>query len=137
MEMDRGMELEGFTQYTNAIIRTDEKMDGKDDTFNIKSFLSDEDYQIYLDYIAHENPISLLFRAKLIKETYDLDPSLDWDINWNTLDVVIHNSDKYATYRLIIYVNLNYLNSKKLERYYPKTDQQTIDPATKHGYDIK
>lgn len=134
MGIDRNMELEGFSQYTNAIIRTDKDKDGQDDSFNIKPFLSEEDYQIYLDYLAHENPATLLFRAKLIKETYDLDPSLDWDINWNTLDITIHNSDPYATYRLIIYVNLNYLNSKKLEKYYPKTDQQTIDPATKHGY---
>ena len=59
---------------------------------------------------------------------------MSWSVDWNKMEVTIHNSDKYASYRFILYVNLNYLNGKKLAQNYDKTDQQTIDPGTKHGY---
>ena len=73
---------------------------------------------------------------KLFKERYDLDKEVLWDIDWNKLTVTIHNSDMYASYRFVLYVNLNYLNSKKLDTSYPKKDQQTIDSKTNHGYDM-
>lgn len=135
-DVDKDMLLKGFSQYANAIIRTDEANDGKDDTFDFRQFLSDEDYQIYLDYLANGNPADLLFSIKLFKERYDLDKEVVWDVNWNKLTVTIHNSDKFASYRFILYVNLNYLNSKKLDKTYPKNDQQTIDSKTNHGYNI-
>ena len=135
-DVDKDMVLKGFTQYTNAIIRTDDANDGKDDTFDFRQFLSDEDYQIYLDYLANGNPADLLFTIKLFKERYDLDKEVSWDVDWNKLTVTIHNSDKFASYRFILYVNLNYLNSKKLETSYPKKDQQTIESNTNHGYNI-
>lgn len=128
--------LKGFTQYSNSIIKTDKEHDGKDDTFSIKDIFEDEDYQVCLDYMAHENPITLLFDIKLVKENYDIDPEIDYDIDWHNMKITIHKSDKYATYRLILYVNLNLLNSRKLELNYQKTDQQTIDSSTNHGYNM-
>lgn len=133
---DNEFYLKGFTQYSNSIIRTEAANDGKDDSFSFRSCFDQEDYQVCLDYMAHENPITLLFDVKLVKENYDLDPDVDWDINWSTLTVTIHNSDKFATYRFIMYVNLNLLNSRKLETNYQKTDQQTLDPKTNHGYNL-
>lgn len=133
-DVDKDMLLKGFSQYTNAIIKTDESNDGKDDSFSFREFLSDDDYQVYLDYLANSNPADLLFSIKLFKERYDLDKEVSWSVDWNRLTVTIHNSDKFASYRFILYVNLNFLNSKKLEQKYEKSDQQSIDPDTKHGY---
>lgn len=136
-DMDKAMELSGFTQYCNVVIKTDNDKDGKDDEFSIREFLPDEDYQVYIDYLAHGNPIELLFRAKVIKERADLDNSMDYEVDWQNLKVTIHNSDKFAMYRFIMYVNPAFLMEKRLKYGYDKTDQQTIESDTKHGYKVE
>ena len=126
----------GFRKYSSSIIKTDKKLEGKDDTVNIKCLISPDDYQTYLNHLANENPIDILFRAVVIRNNLSMEADVDWDINWDTLDLTIHNTDPLSTYRVVIYANFNFLNNHKMYDMITKKDQQTIDPDTRIGYKL-
>lgn len=127
----------GFRRYSSSIIKTDKNKVGNDDTVNIKSLIGPDDYKAYLNHLANENPVDILFRVVVIRNNLSMEQKAEWDMNWDTMDLTIHNSDPYSTYRVILYANFNYLASHRLlEITSTKKDQQTTDSNTITGYDI-
>ena len=62
-----------------------------------------------------------IFRFRLLKNSTDLGTNCDteeslygteWDINWDSKQLIIHNTDPLMTYRIIIYANLVQFNAK-------------------------
>lgn len=133
---DVDLMAKGFKKYSSSMIKTDFKNKGKDDSVNLKCLISPEDYQTYLNHIANENPVDILFRVMVIRNNVSMERDVEWDMNWDTLDLTIHNSDVLSTYRVILYANFNYLNNHKLNNMLTKKDQQTIDSKTIIGYDV-
>ena len=79
--------------------------------------------------------MSILFQVKMAKGLDGEMTDTDFEIDWTRKLIIIHNSDKYATYRLNMYVNLAYLNNRIIELGYDdKTDQQTLDGKSINGY---
>ena len=124
----------GYHNYTSTIIKTDHSKNGMDDSVCIRSLIDIQDYQIYLKHIANGNSPEIIFKMLVIRNNLEMNKDVEWDMNWDTFTLTIHNSDKYSTYRVLIYANFNYLNNHRLEEIVRKNDQQTIDSNTVTGY---
>lgn len=57
----------------------------------------------------------------------------DFEINWTKYEMTIKESNPYMTYRFILYINLAYYNSFKINEI-TITDQQTLDGKSNTGY---
>ena len=128
---------EGYQAVISTMIKTDEDKNGKDDYVNIEYFLSAKTKVVLKNTIAQGQDPEILFKVKLLK---DLDGNVvepAFDMEWTNMILTIHNTDKYSTYRLVIYCNLAYLNNRLMELGYDDlTDQQNLSGKSKHGYDI-
>lgn len=118
---------DGFTFYTSTIIHTDETKDLEDDFVKLDDIIEPQHMKILNNFIRDGIPLNSIFRMKLLKDDmelpYDEDTekfpdALTWKIDWKKRQVNIYRSDKYATYRIIVYANMVSLNEKLIEMHY-------------------
>lgn len=135
-ELDVRLDKLGYKSMVSTMIKTDESKHTMDDTLDLRCFFSNPVEVVIDNTLAQDLDPGILFQVKLSKGL-DLEMSeAEFDMEWTTRTLTIHNSDKYATYRLNIYVNLAYLNNRLMEiGYADKTDQQTLSGDSIHGYD--
>lgn len=124
----------GYTKRTTNIIKTEDVNDGKDDVLDLSDVLDGYSQQIIRELVAHGSPISLLYEKIVIKDDAVIEEGKDYDIDWNTLRMTIHESDKFATYRLILYINLQFYNNHAVSEFTDSTDKQSIDGENGKGY---
>jgi hypothetical protein len=128
----------GFRPLGSSMIKTDENMHGKDDTVPLLSTLTPEVNMVLDNLLAQGMDPEILLRYKLYRSAEDEVSEADYNINWTKKILTIKNSNKYATYRLVAYVNLAYLNNRLMETEYDDlTDQQGMSHTSIHGYDTK
>jgi len=97
-----------FELYTTSLFKTD--MTNGDDTLEIYDvFTSAELHDLIRQHFASNIPISTFLEIQILK---DNTLSTDWDIDWNTCVLTIHNSDSESTYRLIVFINRLYVNER-------------------------
>ena len=113
--------MDGYTFYSSTIIQTDEENEHKDDSVSIKDLIPPDHMKVLDTFIKDGIPPETLFRFRLLENSRELmtncetSESNDWDIDWKTETLTIHNSDPMVTYRVIIYANLTMLNTRFAE----------------------
>lgn len=124
----------GYTKRTTNVIKTEDINDGKDDVLDLNSVLDGYSKEIIRGLVATGASVSVLYEKIMMKNDELMVEGKDYDIDWNTLRLTIHESDRYATYRLIFYINLQYYNNHIIEEFSPSTDKQSIDSPKGMGY---
>ena len=134
---DPVLEKLGFSPYATTMIKTDDDKHGKDDTVDLRVFFPNEVGNVINNTLAQELAVDqVLCKIKLFKDVDDIIAEADFNMEWTNMTLTIPNSDKYATYRLTIYINLAYLNNRLMELGYSDlTDQQNLEGGSIHGYD--
>jgi hypothetical protein len=123
----------GYTLYCSNIIKTDPKLEGKEDKLSIKPCIP-PDLKVVMDQIlAAGNDMQLLLIPRLIMNNIDGEFDSDFEINWSKYELTIKDSKPYMTYRFILYINLAYYNSFKINEI-TITDQQNLDGKSNTGY---
>jgi hypothetical protein len=136
-EEDAELARLGYRPLCTAMIKTEAKNHNQDDTVPLYSALTDEVLQVLDNILAQGLDPEILLRVKLFKSTDDLVSEAEYHIIWTNKMLIIKNSDKFATYRIVIYANLAYLNNRLMELNYSDiSDQQNLLGNSKHGYDM-
>lgn len=136
-EEDAELAKLGYRPLGTDMIKTDEDRNGKDDSIPLLSTLTPEIVMVLDNLLAQGLDPSILLRFKLFISEDMVVSEADYDVNWTDKLFIIKNSDMYATYRLVVYVNLAYLNNRLMELHYDdaSTDQMTLNGKSVHGYD--
>lgn len=103
---------DGYRLFTTSIIKTDEEQINKDDTLDIKPLFTEDIIAIIKQYNFSTMMEDILFRVQLLKNNVKLEFHKDYDVDWNRMELTIHNSQPSETYRLIIYGNMVLINQK-------------------------
>jgi carbamoylphosphate synthase large subunit len=106
--------FDGYKFYNSTICKTDADKDKLTDTLNIEPLLPEEVIKVIRQQNVNGISVDTIFKGILIKDSVTL-PNTEWSIDWNKLEVIINNSDKLATYRLVLYANMPYLSSKIID----------------------
>lgn len=126
----------GYRPLGTNMIKTDEDRHGQDDAISLLPILTPEIVMVLDNLLAQGQDPLILLRFKLFASENLVVSEADYDVNWTKKLFIIKNSDKYATYRLVVYINLSYLNNRLLDLdYNTSTDQQTMDHKSINGYD--
>lgn len=113
--------MDGFTFYSSTIVQTEECRQGRDEVIAMDDVIPSDHVAILRRIIDDGVQPETIFRFRLLKNAKDLgincetEESLfktEWDINWDSKQIIIHQSDPLMTYRIIIYANLVQLNAK-------------------------
>lgn len=123
----------GYTLYSSNIIKTEQQNEGKDDIFSITECIQPDLKKLMDNILANGNDMTLLLLPRLIMHDKDGEYLSDFEINWSKFEMTIKHSDPYKTYRFLLYINLAYYNSHKVEDI-SITDQQTLDGKSYTGY---
>lgn len=127
----------GFKVYGTNMIKTEPENHNKDDTLPILPIISPEINMVLDNLLAQDmEPESVLINFQLFKSEDEKVSASDFTVNWTVKTLTIKKSDKYATYRLVTYINLAYLNNRLMELDYKDiNDQQNMKSSSIHGYD--
>lgn len=125
----------GYRPMLTNLIKTEPALHGKDDSVNIRCFFEDNFITIMRNVVAQELDPRILIETKIYKDMDEQRTDADFTIDWGTFNITIHNTNKYATYRLVLFVNLAYLNNRLMELENTSTDQQTMSGGSINGYD--
>ena len=125
----------GYRPMLTNLIKTEPVLDGKDDSVNIMYLFENNFLTIMRNMISQELNPRILIEAKVYKDRDEQRTDADFAIDWTNFNLTIKNSDKYATYRLVLFVNLAYLNNRITELENMSTDQQNLSGGSVNGYD--
>lgn len=110
--------MDGYSFYSSTIIQTDEENAGKDDSVSIQELIPPDHMKALDTFVKDGVPPETLFRFRLLENSKEImtncetSETNDYDIDWKLEELTIHHSDPMVTYRVIIYANLNMLNSR-------------------------
>ena len=121
-------EANGMQLYGTTIFTSDAKPNQLEDRVDIKSVLDNDHMRVIRAHRAwNMNPDTLL-TAYVLKNNELLTPDKDYHIDWNRLELVVKNPDKWSTYRLILYFNYitvnEILNNSAYENNYDVNELQ-------------
>ena len=129
----------GYKPLLTNMIKTDPALNGKDETIGIAYFFDDDFKIIMRNMIAQELDPRILAECKIYKDRDEQITNADFTADWTNMSITIKDTDKYATYRLVIYVNLAYLNNRITELHADTMhgDQQNLTGGSVNGYDVR
>ena len=103
--------INGFVLYTTSIFNT-ETSSNKKEFLDISPLFESNMINIIQENAIYESNMNTLINLIIIKDNIPLVENTDWNINWQSLNLEIFNPDKYATYRLLVYLNMVHMNEK-------------------------
>lgn len=123
--------MDGFTFYSSTIVQSEEQNQGKDEIVNMEDIIPSDHLRVLSTLVNDGVPPETVFRFRLLQNSKDLGTNCEtmesgqheWDIDWDRLQIIIHNADMLMTYRIIIYANMIQLN----ERYGAMQDKTKKD----------
>ena len=130
---DNTLISQGYNRMSVFIIKSSPELDGKSDITSIATQFEPEAKEMINKLIATSGKPDLLFKTLVYCDNKLITDKTDYSIDWNRLMITINNTDKFATYRVVLYCNLNLYNSHKLDNM-NLTDQQTIRRDSTSGY---
>lgn len=87
------------------------RLEVEDDVLNLDQLFNDSIREALKYHKENGLPLLDLIDIKLRRQGQPLHESIDYDINWDTLDLTFKNQDTYHTYNIIVCVNVEYINS--------------------------
>lgn len=123
--------MDGFTFYSSTIVQSEEQNQGKDEVVDMEDIIPSDHLRVLSTLVNDGVPPETVFRFRLLQNSKDLGTNCEtmesgqheWDIDWDRLQIIIHNADMLMTYRIIIYANMIQLN----ERYGAMQDKTKKD----------
>lgn len=113
---------DGMMLYGTSIFKTDEVKYAIEDRVQFRDVLDNDHIRVIRSHIKWNMPTETLMKIYIVKNRVDQVEGTDYWIDWNTLEVVIKNPDRTATYRIAIYFNFEEVNeilsNDKYERAY-------------------
>lgn len=110
---------DGFSFYSSTIVQTDPQNEGKDDTIKMSDVIPPDHMEALTQIINNNVAPETIFRFRLLKNSHELPLNCDtdvtpceWEIDWRRHQIIIHNTDPMATYRLLIYADMVQINAK-------------------------
>lgn len=98
-----GMRLLGSTRF---LCDTTEK----EEILNIESIFSQDHAKVIRFYTTYNMNPDVVVNLILLKNNSEMILHEDYCMDWNTFTLTIKNPDKEATYRIVIYIDLNIIN---------------------------
>ena len=107
-------EKNGMQLYGTSIFKTDPPEDPKshplEDRLNLQGLLDNDHIRVIRTHISWRmNPATLL-AVEVLKNNEDLIYGRDYEVDWNTLELIVKNPDQNSTYRIAMYFNYNTVN---------------------------
>ena len=128
----------GYRPLGTNMIKTDVDRHKQDDSISLLAALTPEINMVLDNLLAQGQDPKILLRFKLFMSEDETVSEADYEVNWTKKIFTIKNSDKFATYRLVTYINLAYLNNRLMELEYDDlSDQQNMNHSSVHGYDAR
>lgn len=110
---------DGFSFYSSTIVQTDPQNSGKDDIVKMSDVIPPDHMEALTQIINNNVAPETIFRFRLLKNSHELPLNCDvdvtpceWEIDWKRHQIIIHNTDPTATYRLLIYADMVQINAK-------------------------
>ena len=103
-------EMNGMQLYGTTMFQTTAKPQQLEDRIDIKSVLDAQHMRVIRAHRAWNMNPDTLMTFFVLKNGELLKMNLDYNIDWNTLELVVKNIDNSATYRLIMYFNYATVN---------------------------
>jgi len=104
----------GYDVYGSSILNIDPENNESDDTCNLSPLFITEHVYLIKQMMGMGVPIVSLFKVEIIQNTVRI-LETDFEMDWNTMNVTIHNADVYSSYRVYIYANMIQVNQKLLD----------------------
>lgn len=98
----------GWNVYTAPMYAVD---NDTRDILNIEQVLNNSIISTIKYHIEHGIPIELFCKIEVMKDNRYLIPLTEYDVNYNTLELITKNCNMNSTYRLIVHINTEYVNS--------------------------
>ena len=127
----------GYSLFSSTIIKSDPKLDGKDEKIDIRPIFTTEIKQMIDEMLSMGNDVSTILIPRVIFNDIDASDDTEFNLNWTNYTLTIYNTNKFYTYRLIFYINMGYYNDYIIKHGIPGTDQQNLDSGTTTGYNIE
>jgi hypothetical protein len=108
-------EKDGMVLYGNTIFTTDKSKNGDTDYINLDPIFEPEKQKVIRFYTSYNMKVSTLLNIYILKNRQELIEGEDYVFDYDKLSVKVFNSDYKATYRLIIYININSFNELAIE----------------------
>ena len=130
---DNTLIANGYSRTSAFIIKSSPELVGISDVSAIDTLFDPFAKSMINKMISTNGKPDLLFKTLVYCDNNLITENVDYNLDWNRLTVTINNSDKFATYRVILYCNLSLYNAHKLDSM-NLTDQQTISKDSNTGY---
>ena len=103
-------EKDGMQLYGTTIFKTNEEGTQVEDRVDLTGAIDNEHLKVVRLYRSwYMNPHTLL-QIIVLKNREQLEEDKDFRVDYNTMNLIVLNPDKTATYRLVIYFNYNTVN---------------------------
>lgn len=103
-------EMNGMQLYGSTIFQTTAKPNQLEDRIDIKCVLDNNHIRVIRAHKAWNMKPETLMNIYILQNGNMLTYGKDYEIDWNTLEIVIKTIDNTATYRLIMYFNYGTVN---------------------------
>lgn len=104
----------GLRLYTSSMFNIDGTKTKHDD-LDISPIFDNEVRHVLNEYLRFNTPISTFVKLIILKDREELVEDTDYSVDWNKMSIRITNLDKTSTYRLIVYMNMNKLNTSMID----------------------
>lgn len=98
----------GWNVYTAPMYAVD---NDTRDVLNIEQVLNNSIISAIKYHIKHGIPMELFCKIEVMKDNRYLIPLAEYDVNYNTLELITKNCNVNSSYRLIVHINTEYVNS--------------------------
>lgn len=109
---ENNMLLDGYKMYTTTIFQTEEESKGKDDTLDLNCVIHPQYIRVINKYNTSGIPNDILFKIIVYHYNDKMEIGKDYEVDWDTMSLIVHNSDPEVTYRIIVYANMDKLNEE-------------------------
>lgn len=103
-------ELDGLQLYGSTIFQTTAGKNQLEDRVDIKCILTSDYMRVIRSHQAWNMNPDTLMKVYVLKDGEMLEYKKGFDIDWNTLELIVRDIDNTATYRLVIYFNYSTVN---------------------------
>lgn len=98
----------GWTVYAAPMYAVDNE---KRDILDISQILNNSITGVIKYHLEHGIPMELCCKVEVMKDNRYLTPLLEYEVNYNTMELITKNCNMDSTYRVIVHVNTEYINA--------------------------
>lgn len=98
---------QGWSLYNRAACR----LESSEDTINIKEMMNSSILETLQYHLKNGLPLFDFIDIRLRRQGVPIHQGIDYEIQWDTLDIHFKNADTYHTYSINVCLNIEYINN--------------------------